>query len=409
MNYVILIGIALFFLASAIRDGAMGWDFGNGPMNFRITDGDYTLRVRGEGDIDLEPDGSGVAALSARSSLDVRMTRDGTDRRAVFTSTDGTIERQFFLEGEEQPWSPAADRFVTEVMPIVLRETGINFEERVAWLLQNRGQNGLLDEIELIHSDFAQRLYTVEYAKAATIEPADFDRLMRIANDNMSSDFDLRTTLSEVHDEELPTGEQFVALLGAGTSLSSDFDARTLLEHVGSRMPNDPDATTAYLDVVRTISSDFDMRLALSPIVTRVELADELVARAIDVAGDAISSDFDLRTLLAEAAPRVGASDALARAYTSAASSISSDFDHREALTALADGAELTPAGWRLLLESAAGISSDFDCATLLEGVAPRLPRDEAVIAAYRATLNTISNDFDQQRAAAALLTAGVL
>ena len=78
-------------------------------------------------------------------------------------------------------------------------------------------------------------------------------------------------------------------------------------------------------------------------------------------------------TLLAEAAPRVGASDALARAYTSAASSISSDFDHREALTALADRAELTPAGWRLLLESAGGISADFDCATLLEGVAPQL------------------------------------
>jgi hypothetical protein len=31
------------------------------------------------------------------------------------------------------------------------------------------------------------------------------------------------------------------------------------------------------------------------------------------------------------------------------------------------------------------------------------------VIAAYRATLNTISNDFDEQRAAAALLTAGLL
>src|SRR5687768_13638228 len=152
MNYAILVGIALFFLASAIRDGSMGWDFGDGPMNFRITDGDYTLRVRGEGDIDLAPDGSGVAALSTPSSLDVRMTRDGTDRRAIFTSADGTIERQFFLEGEEQPWGPEADRFVTEAMPIVLRETGISFEERVAWLLQNRGQNSLLDEIELIHS-----------------------------------------------------------------------------------------------------------------------------------------------------------------------------------------------------------------------------------------------------------------
>ena len=118
------------------------------------------------------------------------------------------------------------------------------------------------------------------------------------------------------------------------------------------------------------------MRLALSPIVTRAELADELVARAIDVGGDAISSDFDLRILLAEAAPRVGASDALARAYTSAASSISSDFDHREALTSLADGAELTPAGWRLLLESA-GASAPTSTARRCS---------KASLRAYRAT-----------------------
>ena len=159
---------------------------------------------------------------------------------------------------------------------------------------------------------------------------------MRAVGDDMSSDFDLRTTLSEVYDEEQPDGESFVALLAAGTSLSSDFDARVLLEQVGARMPNTPEATTAYLDVAATINSDFDLRTALAPFVTREELDGELVARAIDLAGDEINSDFDLRVLLAEAAPRVGASDALARAYTEAVSAINSDFDHREALTALA-------------------------------------------------------------------------
>jgi hypothetical protein len=408
MNYIILIGIALFFLVSAIHDGAMGWDFGEGRMDFRIVNGDYTLRVRadGDGDVDLAPDGSGVTALPDGGSFDVRLARNGTDRRVLFSSPAGTIERQFFVNGEEQPWGPEADRFVTEVMPIVLRETAINHEARVAWLIANRGQDGVLAEIELIHSDFAQRVYSVEYARAAVIEPADFDRLMRTTA-NMGSDFDLRTALSEIHDEEMPTGEQFVALLGAGATLGSDFDARTLLEHVGPRMPNTPEAVTAYLNLADTIGSDFDLRLALTPIVANVELGDELVARAIDVASGQIGSDFDLFTLLGEAAPRVGASETLARAYTSAASSIGGDFELRGALTALAERADLTAGGWVALLDSAQSLGGDFDCAELLTTVAPKLPDDAAVIAAYRAAMRTIGSDFDQGRAAAALVRAG--
>jgi hypothetical protein len=402
MNYVILIGIALFFILTALRDG-MGWDFDGGRANFRMSNGRETLRVRSDGDVDLAADGSGVLALSRSGSFDVLMTRNGTDRRAVFTSGDGTIERQYFVDGDEQPWGPEADRFVAEVMPSVLRETAIHVDERVAWLIDNRGHAGLLDEIELIDSDFAQRVYSVQYAKTATIAPADFERLMKLVADNMSSDFDARTTLIEVHDTQMPTGASFDALLAAGETISSDFDARTVLEHIGPKMPRTPEAGGAYIDLARTISSDFDMRLALQPLLTSPATADELVARALEVAGSDISSDFDLRTLLDEAAGRVGQSDTLARAYTTAAASISSDFDQRLALTALADNAQLTPEGWRMLLAAARDISSDFDAATLLTELVPHLPRDESVLNAYRETLDTIGSDFDRGRAAAAL------
>ncbi len=403
MNYVILIGLALFFVATAVRNGAMGWDFGGDSMNFRIDDDNYSLRVKADGEVDLEPDGSGVISLDRGGSFDVSMRRNGLDHRVLFTSPDGTIERQFFVEGEEQAWGPEADRFVAEAMPIVLRETAINAGERVAWLIASRGETGLLDEIDLIHSDFAQRVYTVEYAQTAEIAAAHFERLMKMTADNMSSDFDVRTTLIEVFDAQMPTGDSFAALLEAGETISSDFDARTVLEHVGPSMPRSPEAAASYLDLAATISSDFDMRLALQPLLTRADVDDEIVARAIGVASNEISSDFDLRTLLTEVANRVGQSDTLARAYTTAASSISSDFDQRLTLTALADNAELTPAGWQMVLETARDISSDFDAATLLTELVPHLPRDEAVIEAYRETLDTIDSDFDRGRAAAAL------
>jgi len=400
MNWIILVGVALFFVAT----GSLGWRFGdNGPMNFRVTNDDYSLDIKSAGDIDLAVDGSGVTTLTDGGYLDISMTRNGKRQRIRFTGENDAIARQFWVDGDEVPWGPEADRFVTEAMPIVLRETGLHVGERVAWLLENRGHAGLLDEIDLIRSDFAQRLYTVRYAQSTKIAPADFGRLMKIAEDHMGSDFDLRTTLIEVYDAQNPTGEPLVALLAAGRSIGSDFDARTLLETVGERIPSVPEAATAYLEVAATIGSDFDLRNALLPFVTQTDLGDDLVARAIAMAGATIGSDFDLRILLSGAATRVGPSDALARAYTTAAGSIGSDFDHKEALMALADGADLTPAGWQMLLESAQGIGGDFECAAVLMSVAPQLPRDDAVVAAYRTTLATIGSDFEHQRAAAAL------
>jgi hypothetical protein len=404
MNWAILIGIALFFIVTAIRDGEGGWNFGQGgSINFSTTIDGQTFGVQAQGDVDVPPDGSGVVGLDDDGFLDIRRSSGGDQQRVRFSSENGSVVRQFFVDGTEQPWGPEADRFVAEVMPIVLRETAIDAPERVDWLLANRGSDGLLDEIALIQSDFAQRIYTTQYAAMTSIAPADFARLMTLAENNMGSDFELRTTLAAVYETQSPSGESYTALLNAGRGLGSDFETRLLLQIVGQSLPNTPEATDAYLGLARSIGSDFELRNALWPLVTSDTLGDELVAQAIELGNAQIGSDFELRVLLGAAAPRVGASDDLARAYTKAAGSLGSDFELRTALMMLAGSADLTPVGWKSLLESARNIGSDFDCAMVLMSVAQKLPQDAEVIEAYRTTLATIGSDFERQRAAAAL------
>jgi hypothetical protein len=403
MNWVILVGIALFFAAMAMRNGATEWHFGRDGFNVAIDADGSRLVVKADGEIDLAPDGSGVTAIGDGDYLEVRETRGGTERRVRFTGVDGEIRKEFWVRNEMQPWGPDADSFVTAIMPVLLRETTIGVEERVAWLLANRGHSGLLDEIDLIRSDFAQRVYTLEYAESPGIAAPDFARLMRSAENNMGSDFDLRIALIGVNGAQSPTGESLAALIGAGKSIGSDFDARVLLNAIGPDKLESFEAGTAYLDVAATIGSDFDMRLALSPLVADDAVADELVARSLDLAGVEVGSDFDLRVLLGSAAARVGSSDAIAGAYVKAATSIGSDFEHKEALLALAGRTELTSAGWQALLKSAQDIGGDFECSTVLMAVAPKLPDDAAVIEAYEATLATIGGEFERQRARSAL------
>lgn len=407
MNWAILIGIALFFIATAVRNGAGGWDFGRGrSMNFGTTIDGQTFNIRAEGDIDVAPDGSRVIGIDDGGYLDIRTVRGGNQRRVRFAGENGDLVRQYWVDGDEQPWDPEADRYVTEIMPILLRETAIDVSERIAWLLANRGPTGLIDEIGLIQSDFAQRAYTVQYSESATIAPADFARLMSLVENNMGSDFEVRITLTAVHGRQEPTGESFIALLNAGRGLGSDFETRVLLQSVSESLRHTPEAANAYLDLAAKIGSDFELRNALIPIVVNDDLGEDVVGKAIELGARELGSDFELRMLLAPAASRVGRSDFLAQAYTTAAKAIDSDFELRQALMTLASGAELTPVGWKGLLTTAQQIDGDFECAMLLMGVAQNLPQDASVIEAYRTTLATIGSDFERQRAAAALDSA---
>jgi hypothetical protein len=405
MNWIILAGLTILGLATLMQDGGHFWRIGDSgrsvDVSFATDNG--RLLIEAAGNIELAPDGSGVAELADGGYLDVTERRNGTDRRVRFEDDDGAIGRQFWTGGDEQPWDADANRFVAEIMPVVLRETGISARERVAWLLENRGDAGLVDEIDLIESDFAQQLFTVEYAESATIPDALLQRLATIAENHMGSDFSLRVTLTRLYETQRPTGANLAALLGAATTIGSDFEARQLLDVVNGALDT-PEAVTAFFRVTDSIGSDFELRQALTPIVTRRDVADDVVEQAIATAGREIGSDFELRVVLSEVAARVGSSDTLSQAYVTAVDNIGSDFEHKEALLALANGAELSPAGWRLLLMSAAqGIGGDFECASLLAAVAPRLPKDDDVVAAYRAALDSIGSEFEGQRAAAAL------
>jgi hypothetical protein len=107
--------------------------------------------------------------------------------------------------------------------------------------------------------------------------------------------------------------------------------------------------------------------------------------------------------LLADAARRVVASDDVVRAYVDAVDTIGSDSQARAALSALADAGDLAPTQWRMLLQGALAIGSDSQCASLLTAIAPRLPRDEETLAAYRRALATVGSTSQARRAEEAI------
>lgn len=364
---------------------------------------DYRLNAKAKGNIDLAPDGSGVAGLSNGSFLDATLDRGGATRRLRYTREGGRIERQFWVGNESRPWGPEADAFVAELMPILFRETGMNANERVDWLLKQRGPDALLAEIDLIESDSIQSRYIARWLDTASIAAPALERLIAIAGDAIDSDSQLQATLSKLFTTQKPAGRQLALLLKAAQSIQSDSQAAALLHAVGPAALGADETAAAYFEVARSIDSDSQMQSVLSPLAASRSASDSRVGQTIELAGKDIDSDSQLAALLRHAAPRVGASDALARAYLDATRSIQSDSQNMSALLSLSEEARLSPASWRDLLEAAARIDSDSQKSSLLVSVASRLPRQPDLVAAYRSALGAINSDSQYRRAEQAL------
>ena len=364
---------------------------------------DYRLTASARGSMDLAPDGTGMARISNGSFFDASLDKGGQLRRVRYTGEQNGVRREFWSGGQSRAWGPDADRFVAELMPIIFRETGLNANERVDWLLKQRGPDALLAEIALIDSDSTQSRYISRYAETASIPAPTLERLMGMANDQIDSDSQLGATLAKLYQTQKPAGRQLVLLLNAGESIDSDSQVGALLDTVRPTALGSDDTANAYFQLARSIDSDSQQQAVLSPVVSSPSLSDRRIDQAIKLGGEDIDSDSQLNALLQQAAARVGASDALAQTYLVAVRSIDSDSQSASALHALADGARLSPASWQSLLKAASHIGSDSQKSGLLTSVAARLPRQADVVAAYRSAVATIDSDSNRRSAEQAL------
>jgi beta-lactamase regulating signal transducer with metallopeptidase domain len=379
-------------------------DNGEVRLSITITKAfDYSLKAEARGMIKLAPDGTGVTQMSNGSFLDAALDKGGQARRVRYTGEQGGVKRQFWINGQSRVWGADADRFVAELMPILFRETGLNANERVDWLLKQRGPDGLFAEMALIDSDSIQSLYMMRWLNTASLPPQMLERLLAMASEQIDSDSQLFVTLESAFKTQKPAGRQLALLLKAGQSIDSDSQAAALLHTLAPTALGSDETTSAYFDLARSIDSDSQMMSVLSSYIASPSLSDVRIGQTIDLAGRDIDSDSQLAALLHQAAPRVGASDALAKSYLAAVRSIESDSQSSNALQALADSARLSPASWRALLDAAARIGSDSQKSGLLVSIASRLPRQPDLLIAYRTAVGSIDSDSQRRRAEEAL------
>jgi beta-lactamase regulating signal transducer with metallopeptidase domain len=405
----------------------------NGAVTIVTTLGNCSIRLSATGKFAFTEDFTDIGSVSAGNQVVIEVDYGVHDRRVTIRSTG---ERVYKVDGDVRPFDAEAKSWLTETITYLLRRTGYQAEERARWILDRRGIQALIDEFGELSGDYTRRIYYQAAIESGKLDAAGYERLVTLAGQTISSDYELAELLIAVSKTQPLTPRMQAGFVTAAKSISSDYERHRVLTAALSRPGLTPEvqagmldaaadvnsdyelaellielnkarriddaARPAYFKAANSLQSDYEHRRVLSAVVSREGMSSGMIADVLQSA-KTISSDYELAELLIVIGGNYALDEALRPPFFAAANTLNSDYEHARALGSLIARGEVSRPVALALLESAKGISSDHELSELLIAVIHRVPMDDAIREAVKADAASISSQYDRGRVYEAL------
>jgi beta-lactamase regulating signal transducer with metallopeptidase domain len=395
--------------------------------------GGCTIRLSANGKFKFNDDFTDIGSVTPGTQVVVEVDYGAHDRRVTVRS-DG--ERIYKVDGDVRPFDADAKSWLTETLVYLFRRTGYQAEERARWILLKRGIQGLVDEFGELSGDYTRRIYYQAAIESGRLDAAGYERLVTLAGQTISSDYELAELLIAVSKSQPLTQRMQVGFVTAAKSISSDYERHRVLTAALSRpgltpeveagmldaasginsdyelaellielntaRPVDETVRPAYFKAANSLGSDYEHRRVLDAVVSRQGTSHAMLADALQSA-KTINSDYELAELLTKIGGSYVLDDALRAPFFAAAGSLNSDYEHTRALASVIERGDVSREVALAVLESAKGISSDHELSELLVDVIRHVKMDDGLRAAVRAAADTIGSQYDRGRVYEAL------
>jgi beta-lactamase regulating signal transducer with metallopeptidase domain len=336
---------------------------GGDHFRSRWTTGDRTTEFEMAGQVEFGDDDASVIHMSPNGLVRVEERTGWSGRRIeIRNGTSGTPQVHYFLHGRERPLDETGRAWLASILPRVIRESGINAEERAKRILDRDGPAALLQEADRIANDHSRRRYLLTGIQSGRFGVGELQQTMRSVS-RMSSDNEKANLLIEASGDVLT-----------------------------------PELRTWFFDAVNSIASDHDRRRVISKVVSEAETDQEMLVLAARSA-QRIGSDHEKSEILKQIAPDMMLSDAkVRRSVLQAAATIGSDHDKAEVLATLLRPRTADADAVAEIVRVAESIQSDSDKARLLEQLPAESVTSGTARTAFFAAVRTIQSASDSAR-----------
>ena len=380
-------------------------DDGNSKISISSTKDGKKLKLKAtlNGHLEFNNDESKILSFPKDSLFDMTINEGGIKHRILIKSDDSGPSYSYYLNGDVSDFDQTAQNWFASVIPEILRTTGIDAEKRVERISKSRGNASVLDEIELISSDFIKKEYFLYLFKLTDLSEKNLTRVISLSGD-IGSDFEQSAVLSSLIKTQKLTGESiWKQALDATTKIGSDFEqAKTLISFI-DKLPQSSSINKAYFNAASKIGSDFEMRRVFTQYIKRQPKQSVNLIQMFDAA-KSIGSDFELASLLIVSKDQMNQSQELFSAYIDLAETIGSDFELRKVYSNLLSY-QVNKDNLNRLIDSAqSSIGSDFELSSLLTLLIDQHDLDAEQVKTIKNAAKSIGSKYERNKVLIALV-----
>jgi beta-lactamase regulating signal transducer with metallopeptidase domain len=332
--------------------------------NYRWSHNGQKIEVDYRGKVEFTDDDSDVKSLTPNGWLRIKDGGFfGGDHAVEFKADSaGTIERRYWSGRNEQPFEPEGRKWLSQMLPKFIRQSGIGAQSRVERIRRTQGVAGVLSEIALIEGSWAKRVYYSHLLKGGGLDAR---------------------TVAQI-------------LTKAGAEIESDYELASLLISAGDLLTDD-ETRKAYFDAARTIGSDYEMRRVFSSALKNGPVSQSLLNSVLDTS-TAIDGDYEQASLLVQVAKTQPLDSTTRAAFFRAYTNIQGDYEQQRVLSAVLERTDLSPDIFNSVVESIGTINGDYAAASTLLKVAKQQAIEGSMRAPFFRAVSSIESSYERGR-----------
>jgi hypothetical protein len=357
--------------------------------------GTSSVEVSYNGKIAFTDDEKDIKSISPGGYFKFKKTTFGNQRSVVFEGLqDGTLKRTYHEGRKELPYEPEGRKWVSDVLPEFIENSGIGVEDRVQRIYAREGAKGVLTAATRVNSDYVKAAY-YNHLLQHQLSPADLQTMLTHVGTNMSSDYERVKVLRKIPASALENDKTMQGYLSAVTNLGSDYERSRALRHAMSNQKLSDAHYNLALQTLDKMGSDYEKGKIITELLQRDNLSDKHMSHLLR-STNAMGSDYEKGKILAKAASNKKLSPASTQEWLQVAQRFSSDYEKRKIYSSLLKNQQLTDEQFVALIQASESISSSYEKSEMLTSIGKVMPKNNPKVAdAYRKAAKTISSDYE--------------
>jgi hypothetical protein len=328
--------------------------------------GVYNFNIESRGKIELTDDDKDIKSMSPDGFLEITKTVFGSKRKIRISPQGNSLKKEYYEGRTSLPFEPDGKKWLTEILPELVRTTIIGAESRVNRFYRKGGVNAVLNEIELLESDYV----TAHYANALvalSVSSKDYPLIISRVASTLDSDHYLTEFLQQNLNKFLATKESSDAVFAATTKMGSDHYKTEVIKEALRVQSASPEAIRSILQASGQMDSDHYKTEVLGSLLNQNNLTDAIMGEIMN-ASKAIESDHYKSVVLSRALAKTGLSTISYQRALESTKEIESDHYKTEVITRLLTN-QLPIGQLQNLVEISSSIESDHYTTEVLKEV----------------------------------------